>query len=56
MCKTPEKARTYHSCFPLQITECIYAVHSKSQKETCKHKRKYWKKDAGLIKGLKGHI
>nr|DAO07742.1 MAG TPA: hypothetical protein [Caudoviricetes sp.] len=56
MCKAPEKARTYHCCFPLQITECIYAVHSKSQKETCKHKRKYWKKDTGLIKGLKGHI
>lgn len=30
MWKTPEKARTYHSCFPLRITECIYAVHSKS--------------------------
>ena len=56
MFKTPEKARTYHSCFPLQITESIYAAHSKSQKETCKHKRKYWKKDTGLIKGLKGHI
>lgn len=39
MCKTPEKARTYHSCFPLQITESIYAVHGKSQKETCKHKK-----------------
>lgn len=56
MWEAPEKARTYHSCFPLQITECIYAVHSKSQKEACKHKRKYWKKDTGLIKGLKGHI
>lgn len=43
MCEAPEKARTYHSCFPLQITESIYAVHNKSQKETCKHKRKYWK-------------
>ena len=39
----PEKARTYHSCFPLQITEHVYVTHSKAQKETCKHKRKYWR-------------
>lgn len=53
--EAPEEARTYHSCFPLQITEKIYTVHSKNQKEACKHKRKYWKKDVDLIKGMKGH-
>jgi hypothetical protein len=55
-CEAPEGARTYHSCFPLQITEHVYVVHGKAEKEACKHKRKYWKKDTGLIKGLKGHI
>lgn len=55
-CEAPEGARTYHSCFPLQITEHVYVVHGKAEKEACKHKRKYWKKDTGLIRGLKGHI
>lgn len=55
-CEAPEGAITYHSCFPLQITEHVYVVHGKAEKEACKHKRKYWKKDTGLIKGLKGHI
>lgn len=26
-CEAPEGARTYHSCFPLQITEHVYVVH-----------------------------
>lgn len=25
-CEAPEGARTYHSCFPLQITEHVYVV------------------------------
>lgn len=52
----PEGARTYHTCFPLQITESIYIVHDQKQKTRCRHNRKYWIKDKGLKKGLKGHV
>ena len=50
-----EEARTYHACFPLQITEHVRIIHSEREKAACKHKRKYWKKDVDLIKGYKGH-
>lgn len=54
--ETPIGAHTYHSCFPLQITERIYTCHSKEEKEKCKHKRKFRKKGNGLVKGYKGRI
>ena len=49
-----EGAHTYHSCFPLEVTEHIYISHSAEEKANCKHERKYLRKDNGLIKGLKG--
>lgn len=49
-------ANTYHTCFPLEVTEHIYIIHSKEQKEKCRHKRKWLRKDTGLIKGYKGRI
>lgn len=49
-----EGAHTYHACFPLEVTEHIYISHSREEKENCKHKRRFLKKDSGLIKGLKG--
>lgn len=54
--EAPKGAHTYHSCFPLEITEHIYTVNSSEKKKNCKHKRKYLKKDKGLIKGYKGRI
>lgn len=54
-CDIPEGVVTYHSCFPLEVTEKIYKVHDKNEKSSCKHKRKWWEKDNGLIKGYKGH-
>ena len=56
MDKSPEPvtkvgAKTYHSCFPLEITEHLYSCHDLKEKEKCKHERKYLKKDTGLIKG-----
>lgn len=53
--EAPNGAKTYHTCFPLRITESIYNILDENQKSKCKHKRKYWKKDNGLINGLKGH-
>lgn len=50
----PEEARTYHACFPLQITDHVRIIHGERKKAACKHKRKYWKKDVDLIKGTKG--
>lgn len=53
----PEGAVTYHSCFPLTVIEDVYAVHTPQQKLTCKHQRKYWKRDdSGLRKGFKSHM
>ena len=54
-CDIPEGVVTYHSCFPLEVTEKIYKVHDKNEKSSCKHKRKWWEKDNDLIKGYKGH-
>lgn len=51
-----EGAHTYHTCFPLEVTEHIFISHSKEKKQKCKHKRKWLKKDTGLIKGYKGRI
>lgn len=51
----PEGAVTYHSCFPLEMTERVYTVHTAEDKKKCKHRRKYWKKTVDLIKGYKGH-
>lgn len=48
--------RTYHVCFPMEITEKIYSYHDEKEKKGCKHKRKWWKKDRDLIKGYKGHV
>lgn len=61
MDKSPEPvtkvgAKTYHSCFPLEITEHLYSCHDLKEKEKCKHERKYLKKDTGLIKGYKGRM
>lgn len=47
-------ARTYHSCFPLEITEHVYTYHSPIEKEKCKHNKKFHRKDTDLIKGYKG--
>lgn len=47
-------AITYHSCFPLQITESIYMFHDDNEKRNCRHQRKYHKKDMDLVKGYKG--
>lgn len=55
LCEAPKGARTYHTCFPLQITESIHVVYSKARKESCKHDRKYWEKDTDLRVGMKGH-
>lgn len=49
-------AHTYHTCFPLEVTEHIYISHNAEEKARCKHKRKYLKKDKDLIKGYKGRI
>lgn len=49
-------AHTYHSCFPLEVTEHIFISHSAEEKANCKHRRKSLKKDNGLIKGYKGRI
>lgn len=54
--EAPIGAYTYHSCFPLQVTESIYTCHSEEEKNKCKHKRKFHKKDNGLVKGYKGRI
>ena len=54
--EAPIGAHTYHSCFPLQITERIYTFHSEEEKRKCKHKRKFLKKDNGLVKGYKGRM
>lgn len=51
-----KRARTYHSLFPLEVTERIYICQTREKKEKCKHKRKFLKKDHGLIKGYKGRI
>lgn len=51
-----EGANTYHTCFPLEVTEHIFISHSKEERAKCKHKRKWLKKDTGLIKGYKGRI
>lgn len=48
-------AHTYHVCFPLRITEEVFTYHDKYNKETCKHKRKWWMKHRDMIKGYKGH-
>lgn len=53
--EAPKGAVTYHTCFPLEVTERIYTVHTPEQKATCKHKRKYWKPMTGLRKEFKGH-
>lgn len=47
-------AKTYHCCFPLEITEHVYTYISPEEKEKCKHKRKYLRKDTDVIKGYKG--
>ena len=49
-------AHTYHTCFPLEVTEHIYISHSDEKKKKCKHKRRFLKKDTGLIKGYKGRM
>lgn len=54
--EAPKGAYTYHSCFPLEITEHIYRVNSSEKKKMCQHPRKYHRKDNGLIKGYKGRI
>lgn len=53
---SPEGYTTYHSLFPLEITEHVYTVNDRKKKAECKHKRKWWKKDRDLIKGYKGHM
>lgn len=45
---------TYHTCFPLQITEHIFTYHDAKKKAKCKHPRKYREKIGGFVKGFKG--
>lgn len=52
----PEGAHTYHVIFPLEVTEHISVCHSAEEKAKCKHRRKFLKKDHGLIKGYKGRM
>lgn len=48
----PKGAVAYHTQYPLEITERIRGIYT--NKDTCKHPRKYIKRTYGWIKGIKG--
>ena len=48
-----ENAETYHMLFPLEVREEVGEI---VDIDKCKHKRKYRKKDTGLVDGLHGIV
>ena len=48
----PENAHTYHTCFPLELSEEIRVYYD--NKDTCRHPLRFRKRTDGWVKGIKG--
>ena len=48
----PDEAVTYHTCWPLRLTEDVWAYYT--NKDICRHPLKYRERTFGWVKGIKG--